>query len=237
MPFTVKVWNYFTALRERQGEVRSTGPYQTRFWIIDEHCGTHFDAPTHFIPPPDSGLPWAGEKGLQTGEQVPLQELAGPAAAIDLRALKDQGKPGESPWIRVEHLQRWEDQHGPVQPGEVVLFLTGWDQYYLQGPAGDSYCLKPLMRQQGPGWPAPDADAVSYLYERGVRCLGIDTPSMGAVHDGAPVHYEGLSRGMRYVEMLTGLERLPARGAYFIFLPVKVAGSTGGPGRAIALVS
>jgi len=42
---------------------------------------------------------------------------------------------------------------------------------------------------------------------------------------------------MRYVELLTGLQYIPPSGAYFIFLPVKVAGSTGGPGRAIALLS
>jgi len=30
---------------------------------------------------------------------------------------------------------------------------------------------------------------------------------------------------------------LPVRGAYFMFLPVKLAGSTGAPGRAIALVT
>ncbi len=236
IPFTVKTWNYFTELFERQGEVKSIGPYQTRFWVIDEHCGTHFDAPTHFIPPPDSGLPWAGEMGLQNGDLVPLKDLSGPAVTMDLRVLSSEGKPGESPWIRVEHVKGWEDRHGPVQPGDVVLFFTGWDQYYVRGPEGDAYCLKPLMYKQGPGWPAPDVATVCYLYDRGVRCLGIDSPSMGATHDGAPVHHEGLSRGMRYIEMLTGLGSLPSRGAYFIFLPVKVAGSTGGPGRAIALL-
>src|SRR6266700_8456769 len=70
MAFTSKVWNYYTELAERQGSVASAGPYQTRFWLVDEHCGTHFDAPTHFIPPPDSGLPWANDLVLQTGAPV-----------------------------------------------------------------------------------------------------------------------------------------------------------------------
>jgi kynurenine formamidase len=41
---------------------------------------------------------------------------------------------------------------------------------------------------------------------------------------------------MRYVEILTNLGELPVRGAYFIFMPVKIASSSGGPGRAMALI-
>jgi kynurenine formamidase len=41
---------------------------------------------------------------------------------------------------------------------------------------------------------------------------------------------------MRYIEILTNLGDLPVRGAFFIFLPVKIAGSSGGPGRAMALL-
>ena len=91
MPCTVKTWNYYVPLTERQGRVASLAPYQTRFWIIDEHTGTHFDAPVHFIPPPDSGLPWAGEWGLQTGDLVPLHDLMGPAVVFDVTDLSGQG--------------------------------------------------------------------------------------------------------------------------------------------------
>lgn len=236
MAHVTKVWNYYTELNERQGPLPSVGPYQTRFWVIDEHCGTHFDAPTHFIPPPDSHLPWANEFGLQTGDKVPVEDLIGPAVAIDVTHLSGQGAKGESPWITEEHIKDWETQHGVIQPGEVVLFYTGWDKRWAAGPEGDAYCKTPLIFKQTPGWPAVSVGAVLYLHERGVRCIGVDTPSIGAVHEGAPAHQEGLSRGMRYVEQLTNLQLLPPRGAYFIFLPVKVAGSTGGPGRAIALL-
>ena len=50
------------------------------------------------------------------------------------------------------------------------------------------------------------------------------------------MHQEGLSRGLRYVEILTNLDKLPTRGAFFVFLPLKIAGSSGGPGRAIAFL-
>lgn len=236
MPFATRVWNYYAPLAERQGSVPSTAPYQTRFWIIDEHTGTHFDAPPHFVPPPDSGLPWAGPGGTETGEKVPLGDLMGPAAVLDVTELAGAGAPGESPWITPEHVQRWEECHGRLEPGDVALLHTGWDRHYQPGPAGDRYARDSLVTKTGPGWPAPRADTVILLHRRGVRCVGIDAPSIGAAHDGAPAHQEGLSRGLRYVELLTGLDRLPPRGALFLFLPARIGGATGGPGRAIALL-
>jgi kynurenine formamidase len=41
---------------------------------------------------------------------------------------------------------------------------------------------------------------------------------------------------MVFVECLANLGELPPRGATFVFLPVKVARSAGGPGRAIAFL-
>lgn len=237
MPFSAKVWNYYSDLQEEQGFVKSEAPYQTRFWIIDEHCGTHFDAPTHFVPPPASGLPFAGELGRQTGEHVPLQELMGDGVCMDVSDLCTESvAPGESPWITVEHVRNWEAEHGDLQAGEIVLFKTGWDKYYTTGRDATLYSVAPLIHQSAPGWPAPHADTVIYLYEKGIRTLGIDAPSIGAAHEGAPAHQEGLSRGMRYIEMLTALDKLPHRNFWFIFLPVKVQGATGGPGRAVAFV-
>jgi kynurenine formamidase len=67
-----------------------------------------------------------------------------------------------------------------------------------------------------------------------VRCDGTDAPSMGSSHDGAPVHVAALSRGAVFVEALSGLDQLPARGAYFLFAPLNVARGTGAPGRAMA---
>ena len=237
MPFATKVWNWYVPLRERQGSIPSTAPYQTRFWVIDEHTGTHFDAPPHFVPPPGSGLPFAGTGGDETGEKVPLEDLMGPAAVIDVTRLAGRGSPGESPWILPEHVERWEERCGRLGAGDVALLRTGWDRHYVPGPDGDAYARGPLVTRTGPGWPAPRADTVVLLHERGVRCVGIDAPSIGAAHDGAPAHQEGLSRGLRYVELLTGLDRLPPRGAYFIFLPARIGGATGGPGRAIALLA
>ncbi|MCY0894580.1 MAG: cyclase family protein [Acidibacillus sp.] len=236
MPFSSKVWNYYIELNEKLGFIQSQAPYQTRFWIIDEHCGTHFDAPTHFIPPIESGLPWANKMGAQTGDKVPLEDLIGDAVCIDVTSLVNQFvSPGESPWITIETISDWEQEHGSIN-SSVVLFRTGWDKFYVKGESSKKYMSDPLITRTGPGWPAPNAETIILLYDKGVRCIGIDAPSIGASHDGGPAHHAGLSRGMRYVEMLTSLDKLPEKNFSFMFLPVKVAGSTGGPGRAVAFV-
>ena len=235
MVFQHKLWNWFAPLELISGHVRSTNPYQTRYCIIDEHTGTHFDAPTHFVPPPDSGLPLASEAGLESGDRVPLADLQGPAVVIDVRHLESHEN-GKSPWITRLLVRDWEQANGPLQAGEVVLFYTGWDRYYVTGDEGKKYVWRPVEKQDFPGWPAPSVELIEYLLARGVRCLGIDAPSIGAAHNGIPPHQAGLSRRMRYIESLTHLGQLPTRGAYFIFMPIKLANSSGGPGRALAFV-
>jgi len=225
-PFAHRVWRDYAAGSD----------YRTCFVVMDEHCGTHFDAPPHFIPPEGSGLPLAAPLGAQGGDRVDLARLCGPAAVVDLRDLAGSGDPGISPLISAARLQAWEEEHGPFQPGDIVLLATGWSAHYRPGLAGRSYLQAPVVERSIPGWPAPDVAAVRFLAERGVTTVGTDAPSLGAVHDGAPVHQEGLGQGMIYIEGLCGLAALPPVGAYFMFLPLKLADSTGCPGRAVALL-
>jgi kynurenine formamidase len=238
MPFQRKVYNWYASRHE--GQVQPVhgfrGPYHTAWLTLDEHCGTHFDAATHFVPPPDSGLPGASELGLQTGDTVDLGRLIGPAAVVDVTELSGRGEGGVSPEITPELIRRWERRHGELRPGEIVLFRSDWDDRYLPMPEGGAYVLDPFLLRSGPGWPTPGIPALQHLLDRGVRTVGLDGVSVGAAHDGAPPHQFGLGRGMLYIELLTNLRRLPPRGALFVFLPIKIGDSSGGPGRAIALV-
>ena len=236
MPFQHKTWNYFV---DRPDEIAPLycrfGPYQARWVLMDEHIGTHCDAPNHFIPAPDSGLQNAGEAGEVSVDLLDLSQLIGPAAVIAV-TMPEDGAAGRSPVIGADAIGAWETLHGEIRAGEVVLFNTGWDRHYQPGGAGLNYCYHPVITGKTPGWPAPDAAAMELLISRGVRCVGIDAPSMGAVEDGGPVHLVGLSAGAVFVEMLTRLAELPPRGAQFVFLPLKLRGGTGSPGRAIALL-
>lgn len=223
MPFQRKTWKLYD-------------PYYTAWLLMDEHVGTHFDAPSHFLRPTDTGVEKAGLCGALTGENVELGKLVGSAVVIDVTALTGIGERGESPYILPSHIKEWEQEYGAITKGEIVLFYTGWDKYYLPGPEGKKYFYNPVVKGKGPAWPAPGVEAMQYLYEKGVRCVGTDGASMGSNQDGAPVHLYGLAKGLVYVEALCNLNKLKPRGSYFVFLPLKIAASSGGPGRAIAFV-
>lgn len=231
-----KVHNWYAPVEQGPQRIASRGPFYTCWITVDEHAGTHFDAPTHFIPPPDSGLPHANEWGAQYGDMVPLEDLQGPAAVVDVSGLLSEARPGVSPLIEPDFLAAWENRHGSFAPGEAVLLCSGWDRYHVLEPEGTKYVEGPIRFGAEPGWPAPSADAVRYLHDRGIRLLGTDAPSIGAAHEAVSMHYAGLERGMRYVESLACLEKLPIRGSYFVFLPLKIAQSSGGCGRAMAYI-
>lgn len=183
MPFQRKDYNWYASRSDQVQPIhRFRGPYHTAWLTLDEHCGTHFDPPAHFTPPPDSGLPHANECGLQSGDKIELGRLMGPAAVIDVSELTDTGEPGVGPEILPEHIQRWEAEHGELREDEIVLYRSDWDRHYVDMPDGAAYITSSFVLQHDPGWPTPDEPA------------------------------------------------------HFMFLPVKIEGSSGGPGRAIAFV-
>jgi kynurenine formamidase len=238
MPYRATVWSWFA---DRPGDPQPVhagggGHYQTRWLVIDEHTGTHVDAPRHFIPPPGSGLPHAGPGGDIGVSDLPLLATSGPAAVIDVRDLDGQAAPGHSPAITPEHVTRFEDEHGPLRPGDAVLFRTGWDARYRPGPDGDAYGADVLTTGRAAGWPAPRPDTIELLRERGVTCVGTDGLSMGPAEGGAPTHLAALPHGVLFVEALGNLAQLPPRGAWFLFLPLRISGGTGAPGRALAVL-
>jgi kynurenine formamidase len=168
---------------------------------------------------------------------VPLSQLMGWCAVIATDPAEARpGVPGESPLIEPDTVLAWEERHGQLRPDEIVLLRTGWDRRYVAGPAGDGYVHDVVVTQRRAGWPAPSVATMELLMRRGVRCVGTDAPSMGPAHDGRPVHVVALRTGAVFVECLTALDRLPARGAWFCFLPLNLAGGTGAPGRAVAFV-
>ena len=226
-PYIHESWKYFNSPDE---------PYATNYFGLDEHYGTHCDAPTHFIPPPDSGLPLAGEAGTRYGDKLSLPQMMGNLLVVDVRPLQENGQNGVSPWITDEFIQSWEKKNREIGEGDIVVFQTGYDRYYVPGEEGKKYAQRPVADKTFPGWATPSVEALTYLYEKGIMCLGIDAASMGAVHEGAPPHQFGLEKKIIYVEGLANLDSVPAMGANFLFLPVKLGKSTGCIGRAIALV-
>lgn len=232
-------YNWFVPVKNAYGTVTqpSEGPYYGQRYVIDEHTGTQTDFPAHFVPPPESGLPFAGELGRMTGDKYPLDRVMGPAVVIDVTAIVDHAGNGKSAVITLDMVKVWEKKYGEIRSGEVVLFYSGYsDKYYKPLPEGLRMTFEPVVAKTKPGWPAPAPEVMSYLRGKGVWHLGTDGPSMGPAEGGQAVHIAGLKEGMSWEEMLIGLGRLPARGAFYIALPLKIVDQSGSPTRAIALV-
>src|SRR5262249_24051995 len=140
MPFQRKPW-VFTAPKF----MSCVMPYQTGWWVIDEHSGTHFDAPIHFIPPPDSELPYAGPAGNISGETIHLNRFHARALVIDPSPLREKAEPGKSPLIEPDAPLAWEQEHGAIEHGDAVLFRSGWDDLYLRGDAGMAYAADVIV--------------------------------------------------------------------------------------------
>ncbi len=231
VPFMKTPFNWFTS---PQTDMR--GQYMDYVLHFEEHSGTHFDSPAHGIPHPDTGLPRAAEIGRTTVEKVPLEQLMGPAAVIDCRDLIGTAGPGKSPMITVAKVQAWEKEHGEIQPGEVVIFYTGWtDRFYKKFPEGYGLDRDCKLYKKTEGWAAPEPAVMKYLLKKGVRHVVVDTVSMGPIQADEETHWAGLEEGMIFTEKVCNLGLLPPRGAYFMFLPIKVEGGSAAPGRAIAI--
>jgi kynurenine formamidase len=224
--------------------------------MLDSHTGTHLVPPAYALPPAgfDSATysaevrGWLAEYDKRYGprgtssvttEQVPIAQTCGRARVIDVRPLvgtiaKDRWP--ASPEITPAHIKQYEEQHGPLQAGDIVIFHSGHsDKHCKPLPAGAA-CMEDPLNGKSEGWPAPGSDAVVYLGGKGVRCVATDGPTLGGVEPKrALMTYWALgSRGMVGVEYLTNVVNLP-EGAYFLFAAVKIKGCHGGPGRAIAL--
>jgi kynurenine formamidase len=219
-------------------KIGPTSAYNRDILTIDEHTGTQWDAPAHFIPKPETGLPHAGEMGYVTADKVPVAQMCGEACVIDCGPLLDKATPGKSPLVTKQHVEAWEKQHRPLGPGDVVIFRSGFsDKYYKPYPDGRRFIADPLQGAT-PGWPDPDPDCMFYLASKGVKTAATDSPSMGPLPGemAALTHQTGLGRGMIWTEGVIDADTLPATGAFYAMVGPNHQGGSGAEGRALAVV-
>jgi kynurenine formamidase len=218
---------------------RGGEPFASEAVLIDEHTGTHFDAPNHFIPPPSTALPNATPFGDVPSHQLPIWQFVSEACVIDVTDFVDkQVPPPAENLIPRQVVLDWEAQNRKLGPGDAVLFYTGYsDRFYKPLPGGRRYVHEP-MEGKAPAWPAIDPDCIAYLVTPGQRVdsVGIDTPNIGPPSPTAvAVHLAGLSQGVIYTENLIRLGTLPATGSLYVLLGSKHASGSGGEARAFAV--
>lgn len=189
-----------------------------------EHCGTHIDAPVHWV---------TGRDGEDVAE-IPITRLIGPAVVID-RSVEVRSNPDYL--LTVADIKAFEDQHGDLPEGAWLLYRTGWDQY-----ANDAAAYL-NADETGPHTPGIDGECARWLAEEspvigvGVETVGTDAGTAHSFEPAFPCHSFLLGAGKYGLTQLANLASLPPTGALLVVLPLKIAGGTGSPCRAIALIS
>jgi kynurenine formamidase len=193
------------------------------FLRFGTHNSTHVDAPWHY----NSTI---GGERAQTIDELPLEWFFGPGVVLDMTAK------GEGETIDVADVESELGRIGhELGERDIVLVRTGRDAFIDQAH----------YLAVGPG---VTAEATRWLYERGVRVMGIDAWGW----DG-PLHLqaqEALDRGepgifwaahqadIPYcqIERLVNLGELTPTGFQVACFPLKIVGASAAPARVVALV-
>jgi kynurenine formamidase len=193
------------------------------FTRFGTHNSTHLDAPYHY----NSRI--AGEPA-QTIDKLPLDWFFGRGVVLDFHERAD----GEA--VDARDLQpALEDAGHALQERDIVLIRTDRDKFYEE----------PDYMGRGPG---VTAAATQWLYNRGVRVMGIDAwgwdrplymQAAEALSSGEPgVFWAAHQCGLAYsqIERLANLDQLPPTGFTVACFPLKLVGASGAPARVVAIL-
>ena len=194
------------------------------FTRFGTHNSTHVDAPWHY----NSTI---GGRRAQTIDELPLEWFFGPGVVLDMTAKEDgdamTAAQAEAELARIGH---------ELAAGDIVLVRTGRDEFR----SAPDYMIR------GCG---VTAEATHWLFERGVRVMGIDAWGWDApLHlqaeeakrrDEPGVFWAAHQADLPYsqIERLCNLGGLPPHGFTVACFPLRIVGGSAAPARAVAILS
>lgn len=194
-----------------------------RNFSCNEHTGTHFDAPIHWVTGKD--LPHSSVDTIDPAAFIR------PACVLDFS--KEVAKNADFV-LTADHIKAWEKTHGAIPAGSWVLFRTDWSKR-----SGEEYLN---LKEDGAHSPGPDAGAIRYLINErdvigfGVETIGTDAGQGGHFDPPYPAHTLLHGAGRYGLQCLKNLDQLPPKGAVIISPPLKIKHGSGSPLRVLALV-
>ncbi|MEM9223867.1 MAG: cyclase family protein [Pseudomonadota bacterium] len=183
---------------------------------VNEHTGTHMDAPLHF------------SADGQSVDELPVATLMAPLVKIDIA---ERAADNPDAQLTPDDIDGWVSAHGDLPESFIVAMDSGWSE-----KAGG----KGFRNADDEGvmhFPGFHVEAAQKLLETGCVGMAVDTLSL----DHGPsadfkTHYAWLPTNRWGLENVAGLGALPASGATMIVGAPKHRGGTGGPTRVMALV-
>jgi kynurenine formamidase len=203
------------------------------------HTGTHIDALGHITIGEEmfNGFHYREHTSSFGLERLGIEQmppLITRGVCLDMSGL-DGGELLEGGRVITRHeLERaLEDAGVELQPGDALLYRTGWGRHFMQD--NDLY-----VRTE----PGIDVEAAAWLTSREVCAIGSDNMAVEVMPNPdpqlfLPVHQHALvEAGVHLIEnlVLDGLARDAVTTFCLILLPVKFAGATASPVRPVALV-
>lgn len=184
---------------------------------VNEHTGTHMDAPLHF-----------SADGMSVAE-IPVDNLIVPLAVIDIR---ERAAANADAQLTPDDIKAWIDANGPLPKGCCVAMNSGWDANISTDKFRNADDQKVMH------FPGFHVEAAKMLIEDG-NAVGIASDTLSLDFGQSPdfaTHYGWLPTGRWGLEAIANLSALPAKGATLIVGAPKVRGGTGGPSRVFAMV-
>ena len=169
-------------------------------------------------------------RAAQTIEELPLELFFGPGVVVDASAKED----GDA--VTAEEMEAGIAAAGHhLAEGDIVLVRSGRDAFY----GADEYVAL------GPG---VTAEATRWLYERGVRVMGIDAwgwdrplhlqAAEALERDEPGIFWEAHQADLPYcqIERLVNLGELPPSGFRVACFPLPIRGASAAPARVVGIV-
>lgn len=176
---------------------------------------THLTLSTHVGTHVDAALHFLPDG--RSIDQYPLEQFTGPGVVIDVP------REGVVPVGRAEV----EALEPDVREGDIVLFHFGYGRRF----GTPDYVHHPYLAE----------DTAHWLVDRGVRMIGVDTPTpdLGGAHRPPdypfPVHVALLARDILIIEHLgADLALLAGQRVEVIAVPMPVRGADGAPATVLA---
>ncbi|MEL7163979.1 MAG: cyclase family protein [Pseudomonadota bacterium] len=184
---------------------------------VNEHTGTHIDAPLHF-----------SADGASVDE-LPVSSLVVPLCVVDIAARAEADPDAQ---VTPDDLRAWIAENGDIPDGACIAMHSGW----AGKTGGDGY--RNVSADEKMHFPGFHIEATQMLLEEtGAVAMAVDTLSLDhGPSETFATHYAWLPAGRYGIENLAGLDQVPAAGATLVVGAPTHRGGTGGPARIFAMV-
>lgn len=159
-------------------------------------------------------------KGADSIDKINLEYLVGKAVVADFSLVRSAIGPkdlalkcGKAKFDKIKRL----------------IIYTGWSSKWG-------------MKNYYTGYPFLSEDACDWILQRGIKVLGMDTPSPDdpinsrSSGNDSPNHKKFLESGVILIEYLTNLKKLLNKKFTLIAMPLRLAGCDGSPARVVAII-